>query len=240
MITFPAEQTEENMSADDLPFYQKSSQPSTTFCCDRCSIAFITIGAGKYPLRCYPLVQIHHSHHSVVHQYLPSISIEHRSLQVVALPVEEGLCCGLTSLVQHNILLSADRKIEEVSAMAPSLGDVIHRARRARKLTLRQLAEQVTKDDGTPVSPQYLNDIELHHRVPTPHVLRELARVLTLDYDTLLASAGAADVVVQEYLKAYPQHAEGIIKLFRVAQQSGFQDWHDLRQRIEHRHKGAR
>ncbi len=124
--------------------------------------------------------------------------------------------------------------------MAPRLGEVINQGRRARKMTLRQLAEQVTKDDGTSISPQYLNDIELHHRLPTPHVLRDLARVLGLDYDTLLASAGAADVVVREYLEAYPQHAEAVIKLFRMAQQQGFQDWHDLRQRIEHRQKGAR
>jgi transcriptional regulator with XRE-family HTH domain len=117
--------------------------------------------------------------------------------------------------------------------VTPRLGEVINQARRARKLTLRQLAEQVTKDDGTLISPQYLNDIELHHRLPTPHVLRDLARVLALDYDTLLASAGAADVVVREYLDAYPQHAEAIIKLFRAAEQRGFEDWHVLRQRIE-------
>ena len=57
--------------------------------------------------------------------------------------------------------------------MVPRLGEVIHQARQFRKVTLRQLSEQVTKDDGTPISPQYLNDIELHHRVPTPHMLRE-------------------------------------------------------------------
>jgi transcriptional regulator with XRE-family HTH domain len=64
--------------------------------------------------------------------------------------------------------------------MTLRLGEAINQARRVRKMTLRQLAEQVTKDDGTTISPQYLNDIELHHRLPTPHVLRELARVLTL------------------------------------------------------------
>jgi transcriptional regulator with XRE-family HTH domain len=123
--------------------------------------------------------------------------------------------------------------------MSPRLGDTINQARRARKLTLRQLAGQVTKDDGTPISPQYLNDIELHHRLPTPHVLRDLAKVLVLDYDTLLASAGAADVAVREYLAAYPQHAEAIIKLFRVAKQVKFQDWYPLRQRIERGHMRA-
>jgi transcriptional regulator with XRE-family HTH domain len=114
--------------------------------------------------------------------------------------------------------------------MTLRLGEAINQARRVRKMTLRQLAEHVAKDDGTAISPQYLNDIELHHRVPTPHVLRELARVLTLDYDTLLALAGAGDIVVREYLEEHPQQVEPVIRLFRAAQQRGFEDWERLRQ----------
>jgi transcriptional regulator with XRE-family HTH domain len=123
--------------------------------------------------------------------------------------------------------------IQEIEHMKPQLGAVINHARLACKLTLRQLADQVTKDDGTPISPQYLNDIELHHRVPTPHVLREIARVLELDADTLLATAGAADVVVREYLASHPEQGEGIIHLFRAAQRRGFKDWERLRDNIE-------
>src|SRR5262245_21374056 len=117
--------------------------------------------------------------------------------------------------------------------MPPRLGEVIHQARQARKLTLRQLAEQITKDDGTPISPQYLNDIELHHRVPTPHVLRRLAQVLDLDADALLASAGAADVVVREYVASHPEQTEAVIRLFRAAQQHGFEEWHQLQEIVE-------
>jgi hypothetical protein len=78
-----------------------------------------------------------------------------------------------------------------------------------------------------------LNDIELHHRVPTPHILRELARVLELDYDILLASAGAADLVVRAYLELHPQQTRAVIQLFRTAQQRGFDDWERLREIIE-------
>jgi hypothetical protein len=87
--------------------------------------------------------------------------------------------------------------------MPPRLGEVIKQARQVRLLTLRRLADQVTKEDGTPIRPQYLFDIEVHHRVPAPHVLCGLARVLELDYDTLLAIAGAADTVVRHYLTAH-------------------------------------
>jgi transcriptional regulator with XRE-family HTH domain len=101
--------------------------------------------------------------------------------------------------------------------MPPRLGAVIKQARHARRLTLRRLADQVMKDDGTPISPQYLFDIEVHHCVPAPYVLHELAQVLELDYDTLLALAGAADVVVREYLQTYPAAEAAVIKLFRAA-----------------------
>jgi transcriptional regulator with XRE-family HTH domain len=65
--------------------------------------------------------------------------------------------------------------------MPPRLGEVIKQARHARPLTLRRLADKVIKEDGTSISSQYLFDIEVHHRVPAPHVLRELAHVLELD-----------------------------------------------------------
>jgi hypothetical protein len=86
---------------------------------------------------------------------------------------------------------------------------------------------------GTSISPQYLFDIEVHHRMPTPHVLRELSRVLALGYDMLLILAGAVDMVVREYLEAWPQHTEAVIRLFRAAQQREFRDWGHLLQRIE-------
>src|SRR5919106_327450 len=109
--------------------------------------------------------------------------------------------------------------------MPPRLGEVIKHARQARRLTLRHLANHVTKEDGTPISPQYLFDIEVHHRVPAPHVLGELARVLELDYDALLALAGTADTVVRDYLQEHPQHTEAVIKFFRAAQRQRFEDW---------------
>jgi hypothetical protein len=123
--------------------------------------------------------------------------------------------------------------------MPPQLGDSRKQARRVRQLTLGRLAVQVTKEDNTAISPPYLFDIKVYHRVPAPHVLSELARVLELDAETLLALAGAADTVVREYLDAYPQHTEAVIKLFWVAQQRGFREWDHLWQRIEHGSKGG-
>jgi hypothetical protein len=80
----------------------------------------------------------------------------------------------------------------------------------------------------------------VHHRVPAPHVLRELARVLDLDGDTLLTLVAAADVVLRDYLQTYPKAAGDVIKLFRAAQQRGFVDWERLRQIIEKRENVGR
>jgi transcriptional regulator with XRE-family HTH domain len=134
---------------------------------------------------------------------------------------------------------SADNLIDEEMSMPLLLGDVLKQARQHRRWTLRQLADQVSKEDGTPISPQYLFDIETHHRIPTPHVLSELARVLALEYDALLASAGAADVVLREYLAEHPQHTAAIIQLLRDAQRCQFEDWEWLRQQLETRGKAG-
>ena len=123
--------------------------------------------------------------------------------------------------------------------MPPRLGAILKQVRQVRRLTLRRLADQFMQADATPISPQYLFDVEDHHRIPAPHVLRELARVLELNYDALLTLAEAADVVVREYLEAHPQHTEAIIKLFRTAQQQEFHDWQILHQRIERGNKGS-
>jgi transcriptional regulator with XRE-family HTH domain len=113
-------------------------------------------------------------------------------------------------------------------SMPQQLRDVIEHARQGRRVTLRRLADQVRKEDGGLISAQYLFDIKTFHRVPSPHVLRELARVLELDYDTLLAFVGAADTVVRAYREAYPQHIEKVIQLFRAAQQREVEDWDHL------------
>jgi hypothetical protein len=117
--------------------------------------------------------------------------------------------------------------------MPPRVGEIVKHACQTPHLTLCHLADHVMKEDGTPISPQDLFDIEVHHRVPAPHVLDGLAQVLELDYDTLLALAGAADVVVREYLRTHLEAEAPVIRLFRAAQLKGFEHWDHLRQRIE-------
>lgn len=62
-----------------------------------------------------------------------------------------------------------------------SLGQLISQARKKRQLSQKQLAALIHREDGNPISPQYLNDIERDRRTPGDHVLEQLASVLGLD-----------------------------------------------------------
>jgi transcriptional regulator with XRE-family HTH domain len=67
-----------------------------------------------------------------------------------------------------------------------NFGEVIAEARKRRGLTLKAVAARVLKDDGTPMSPPYLNDIELGHKgPPSDAMIRQLATVLRLELDVL-------------------------------------------------------
>ena len=92
---------------------------------------------------------------------------------------------------------------------------------------------------GTCISPRYPFDIEVHDRVHAPHVLRELARMLALGYDTLLALVGGTDVVVREYLQHLREAGAAVIRLVRTAQQRGFHDWDQLYQRVARGREGG-
>jgi len=58
-------------------------------------------------------------------------------------------------------------------------------------MTQKELAAKLKKDDGTPISPQYLNDIEHDRRgAPPDGLLKQLGKTLNLDSDLLAYLAG--------------------------------------------------
>ena len=77
-----------------------------------------------------------------------------------------------------------------------TLGSVLAAARKSEGLSLKEVAEKVKKDDGTPISPQYLNDIEHDRRIPSTDVLEGLAKTLKIaaDYLHFLAGSMPADL----------------------------------------------
>lgn len=95
-----------------------------------------------------------------------------------------------------------------------SFGATIRAARKQRSLSQRGVADQVRKEDGSPITQQYLNDIELDRRIPAHHVIKDLARVLHLDPDLLDAMAGQLprDVDLSRYK---PERIVKAMKAFR-------------------------
>jgi transcriptional regulator with XRE-family HTH domain len=79
-----------------------------------------------------------------------------------------------------------------IKAETTTFGSYIASARKKIPLSQKQLAEQILREeDGQPISPQYLNDIERDRRSPTSdHLIQQFAKVLKIDADYLSYLAG--------------------------------------------------
>jgi len=72
-----------------------------------------------------------------------------------------------------------------------TFGQIIAEARKQVGLSQKDLASRVIKEDGLPISPQYLNDIERDRRnPPSEYLIGELAHQLNIDPDYLYYVAG--------------------------------------------------
>jgi transcriptional regulator with XRE-family HTH domain len=63
-----------------------------------------------------------------------------------------------------------------------TFGQVIAEARKEANLSQKELAALVKKEDGQPISPQYLNDIERDRRnPPSDFLIEQFAKHLKMD-----------------------------------------------------------
>lgn len=77
-----------------------------------------------------------------------------------------------------------------------TFGKVIQRARKAKMISQKDLAGMIRKENGEPISQQYLSDIEHGRRVPSSdHLIKQFAEALDLDPEVL---ATRADELPQE------------------------------------------
>ena len=73
----------------------------------------------------------------------------------------------------------------------PSFGEIISEKRKEAGLSQKDLAAKVCKEDGQPISPQYLNDLEHGRRhPPAPHLIEQLASALKMEAVLLYHCAG--------------------------------------------------
>lgn len=72
-----------------------------------------------------------------------------------------------------------------------TFGRTIAAERKKRGLSQKDLAARIVKEDGTPISPQYLNDIERDRRnPPSEDLIAQIAEALDLNADYLFYLAG--------------------------------------------------
>jgi transcriptional regulator with XRE-family HTH domain len=99
--------------------------------------------------------------------------------------------------------------------MPVTFGQYITQARKARLMSQKELAERIKKEDGAPISPQYLNDIEHDRRnPPQAYILEQLAAILDLDADALSAMAGQLPADIQAS-DVPPERLVAAMKAFR-------------------------
>lgn len=72
-----------------------------------------------------------------------------------------------------------------------SFGRAVSSARKLKQLSQKELSALVRKEDGEPITPQYLNDIEHDRRSPSgDHLVKQFAKVLDVDINVLFSTIG--------------------------------------------------
>ena len=72
-----------------------------------------------------------------------------------------------------------------------TFGQIIAEGRKALGISQKDLAGKTHKEDGQPISPQYLNDIEHDRRDPPGEfIIKQLAKNLKLSKEYMMAAAG--------------------------------------------------
>ncbi len=73
----------------------------------------------------------------------------------------------------------------------PTFGEIISEKRKEIGLSQKELAAKILKEDGQPISPQYLNDLERDRRnPPAEFLIEQFATALAISSEQLYYCAG--------------------------------------------------
>lgn len=98
-----------------------------------------------------------------------------------------------------------------------SFGQLISAARKAQKMSQKELADRIVKEDGASITPQYLNDIEHDRRTPSSdNIVTQFAKVLGLSSDALFGAVGVLPEGTRKLVqKSTPEKVEKAYVAFR-------------------------
>jgi transcriptional regulator with XRE-family HTH domain len=98
---------------------------------------------------------------------------------------------------------------------AVTFGQAISQKRKELDMNQKELAAKIKREDGGPISPQYLNDIEHDRRSPSSDLMvQQFAKVLDLNSDYLYYLAGKIPTdIVDKNLP--PEKIEKLMVAFR-------------------------
>jgi transcriptional regulator with XRE-family HTH domain len=95
-----------------------------------------------------------------------------------------------------------------------TFGGVVSDARRRAGKSQKELAGLIIKEDGAPISAQYLNDLERDRRNPPAHLIDQFAASLGLPREYLDYVAGQMPPELLG-MRAQPDRVEAAFRAFR-------------------------
>ncbi|MCJ7578871.1 MAG: helix-turn-helix domain-containing protein [candidate division Zixibacteria bacterium] len=111
-----------------------------------------------------------------------------------------------------------------------SFGEKIAQLRNKKGWTIREFAKRIMKEDGEPMSPSYLCDIEQGRRKPPAlEVIRRMAELLDADFDDLMVSAHRTPPDIKQLV----QENKMLRRVLKRAKDTGFKDWKEVEKLIE-------
>ena len=98
--------------------------------------------------------------------------------------------------------------------MTMTFGTFVSKKRKELGISQKDLASMILREeDGQPISPQYLNDIEKDRRQPTSdHMVEQIAKVLKADKDYLYFLAG----VLPADIRSQAMTPEAVVERFKA------------------------
>jgi len=103
-----------------------------------------------------------------------------------------------------------------------TFGQAIKEARKSKQLSQKQLATMILKDDGTPISPQYLNDIERDRRNPPgEYLLDQFAKILEIPEEYLYFLAHEIPPKYRQVSPSSPRQVQEAFEAFARSYRRG-------------------